>query len=42
MSKIVNDKEVCFIICSNNTLYMEECLYYIAHLNVPEGYRTDV
>lgn len=42
MSKIVNDKEVCFIICSNDQLYTEECLYYIAHLHVPDGYQINV
>lgn len=36
------DEEICFIICSNNSLYMEECLYYIRHLIVPEGFRIDV
>ncbi len=38
----MNDKEICFIICSNNQLYTEECLYYINHLNVPEGYQIDI
>lgn len=38
----MNDRMFCFIICSNNQLYMQECLYYINHLNVPEGYEVDV
>ena len=38
----MNDKEICFIICSNNQLYTAECLYYINHLNVPEGYQIDI
>ena len=42
MSKVVRDKEVCFIICSNNQLYTEECIYYIAHLHVPDGYQINV
>ncbi|MCI9464234.1 MAG: hypothetical protein HFI48_10180 [Lachnospiraceae bacterium] len=35
-------QKVCFIICSNDKLYTSECLYYIDHLTVPEGYRIDV
>lgn len=38
----MNDKMFCFIICSNDTLYTQECLYYINQLNVPEGYHLDV
>lgn len=34
----VNEKEICFIMCTNDQRYMEEALYYITHLNVPEGY----
>jgi len=34
----VNEKEICFIMCTNNQRYMEEALYYITHLNVPKGY----
>ncbi len=42
MSKVVRDKEVCFIICSNDQLYTEESIYYIAHLHVPDGYQINV
>ena len=38
----MNDRMFCFIICSNDQLYTQECLYYINHLNVPEGYEVDV
>lgn len=38
----MNDRMFCFIICSNDQLYTQECLYYINHLNVPEGYGVDV
>lgn len=34
--------EICFIICTNDQLYAQECVYYIDHLNVPEGYRINV
>lgn len=37
----MNEKKICFIICSSNRLYTEECLHYINHLNVPEGYQVD-
>ncbi len=39
MEMKVNEKEICFIMCTNNEKYMEEAVYYIAHLNVPEGYQ---
>lgn len=29
--------EICFIICTNDQLYAQECIYYINQLNVPEG-----
>lgn len=29
--------QMCFIICSNNPIYAQECIYYIRHLAVPEG-----
>ena len=38
----MNEKEICFIICSNNRLYAEECVYYIKHLKVPQGYQINV
>ena len=38
----MNEKEICFIICSNDEVYLRECLYYISQLIVPEGYSIDV
>lgn len=38
----MNEKEICFIMCTNNPLYAEECMYYIRHLNVPAGYSIDI
>ena len=38
----MNDRMFCFIICSNDQIYAQECLYYINQLNVPEGYEVDV
>lgn len=38
----MNDKKISFIICVNNKLYFDECLYYLEQLVVPEGYDTEV
>ncbi|MDD6810706.1 MAG: glycosyltransferase family protein [Lachnospiraceae bacterium] len=38
----MNDKEFCFIICSNDKLYTKECLHYINYLIVPKGYQIDI
>lgn len=38
----MNNKKICFIICVNNDKYIEECIYYINRLNVPEGYAIEV
>jgi hypothetical protein len=38
----MNDRKIAFILCVNNELYYEECLWYINHLHVPEGYETDL
>lgn len=37
-----NDRKICFIMCSSDALYTEECLYYINHLKIPEGYEIEV
>lgn len=38
----MNDFKFAFIICTNNELYLTECLHYISLLNIPDGYETDV
>lgn len=38
----MNNKKICFIICVNNDKYIEECVYYINRLNVPEEYTVEV
>lgn len=38
----MNDKKICFIICVNNNLYFEQCLFYINNLIIPDGYDIDV
>lgn len=35
-------KLITFIICVNNELYYEECLYYINRLLIPNGYGIDI
>lgn len=37
----MDDKKFQFIICSNNDLFLEECLNYISLLEVPDGYSVD-
>lgn len=34
---MVNENEICFIMCTNDRMYAEECIHYIRHLEVPEG-----
>lgn len=34
-------KKICFIICANDDRCVEECLYYINNLVIPEGYTID-
>ncbi|MDE7223967.1 MAG: glycosyltransferase family protein [Acetatifactor sp.] len=38
----MNDHKFAFIICTNNTLLLDECLHYINHLIVPEGYEAEL
>lgn len=38
----MNDRKISFIICVNNELYFNECMYYLQHLIIPEGYDTEV
>ena len=38
----MNDHKFAFIICTNNTLLLDECLHYIDHLIVPEGYEAEL
>lgn len=38
----MNQNKFCFILCVNHQRYMEECLYYLNHLRIPEGYEMDV
>ncbi len=35
-------QEFCFIICTNNVVYAQECIHYINHLHVPDGIQVNV
>jgi len=39
--KPVNDKKICFIMCSNDETLANECLLYISQLKVPEGFEIE-
>lgn len=39
--KTVNEKQIAFIICTNDQLRLDECLMYLSFLNIPEGFTTD-
>ena len=38
----MNEKQIAFIICADNAQYYNECVWYIEHLVIPEGYSIDV
>lgn len=39
---ISDNKQFCFIICTNNKQYLDECCMYISLLLIPEGFTTDI
>lgn len=41
-NKCYDTTEVCFIICTNNQIYAQECIHYINHLNVPKGVGIEI
>ncbi len=40
--ELSDDNEMCFIICTNNHTYAQECIHYINHLHVPDGIQVNV
>ncbi len=38
----MDNKKICFIVCTNNDLYLGECIEYINRLIVPVGYTIDL
>ncbi len=39
---MVNDKKIAFIICTNNDRWYNECVQYLARLELPDGFDADV
>ena len=38
----MNNRQFCFIICYNDDIYLEECLFYISGLIVPDDFTIDI
>lgn len=38
----MNDRKIAFIVCTNNEVYYNECVWYIHQLYVPDGYEIDI
>lgn len=37
-----NPQKICFIICTNNSQYLQECLTYLNFLNVPNNFDVEI
>lgn len=37
-----NSQKICFIICTNNPIYLEECFLYLNRLIIPDGFEVDI
>lgn len=38
----MNEKKISFIICYNDEIYLNECVLYIKHLIIPDGYSISI
>ena len=38
----MNNQKICFIICFNDELFLEECCFYIRNLHIPRGMEIDI
>jgi len=38
----MNEKKICFIICTSRDLFYNECLYYLGRLEMPQGYQVEI
>lgn len=38
----MNNKKICFVICYNQEVYLNECLLYLHQLHIPDGYSMDI
>lgn len=39
---MMNERKFCFIVCTNQENYFEECTAYLSKLYVPEGYEVEL
>lgn len=39
---MVDENKICFIICTNDELQLQECMLYLSLLHVPAGYKTEL
>ena len=37
----MNEKKICFIMCTNDAQYEAEAMHFISKLHVPQGYEID-
>lgn len=37
-----NNKKICFIICYDKDIYLQECLLYLQQLHIPDGFSTEL
>ena len=42
MCKTINEHKFAFILCTNNDIYLQECLHYLNMLVIPEHYEVDI
>ena len=40
--KQLNDKKICFVICTNDERQLQECIMYLELLEIPEGYEIEI
>ncbi|MBO5486309.1 MAG: glycosyltransferase family protein [Eubacterium sp.] len=38
----MREDKICFIICANHAMYLDECIRYIHRLTVPEGMEVEI
>ncbi len=38
----MDESKLCFILCTNNSQYEQECIFYIKRLKIPVGYEIEV
>lgn len=38
----INDKKICYVLCGNNSRYVDEVIVYLKHQIMPEGFQAEV